>query len=298
MNYLIKKANLIALSILLISCGENSSTPITSDESSNEETVLTLTSISPTSGAVAGGTNVTLLGQNFSTGINVRFGAADCTNVSVVTSTQLTCVTPANSSGSVSITLTNTDGSSDTVANAFIYGSIPPTFSSVSPSSYINSQSTTLTVSGTGFVSGMTATVGGSNCTSVVVSSASQLTCTSPTGLGAGSYDVVVTSPTAVSVTGASAFSFRVAPTLTILKGSSAQGAFQSCQACHGSQGNLDIANFASLSNSLIAGQPDNSEIWQRMEGIGGDLMPPGGMRPAAERQALADWILDGALNN
>jgi IPT/TIG domain len=55
----------------------------------------TITSIDPTSGAVAGGTSVTITGTNFVSGATVTFGGVAATDVVVVNSTTITCTAPA-----------------------------------------------------------------------------------------------------------------------------------------------------------------------------------------------------------
>jgi hypothetical protein len=303
MKVLLKKTTIVLLSFLLVSCGENSTTYPSKDGATNpseEDNSIMLNSLSPTSGAVAGGTIVFINGANFTDETTVLFGVAACANLNFVSATQLTCVTPPNSTGSVSVTIASSGQTSVTQSNAFIYGNIPPTFLSVSPSSHINSQPTTITINGTGFVSGVTASIGGLACTSLSVNSGSQLTCVTPTGLTAGSYNVVVSNPGTGTTTGLSAFSFRTAPTLTVLKGSTNRGAFQTCQGCHDSgnpRGGLDISSYSSVRTRVISGDPVNSLMLERMGGIG-PLMPPGGMRGDSELQALSDWILDGAQNN
>src|SRR5262249_51234735 len=69
-----------------------------------------------------------------------------------------------------------------------------PTVSNVSPSSGPRSGGTRVTITGTGFAFGATASVGGSVCTSPVFVSGTQLTCTTGGGT-AGHVDVVVTNP-------------------------------------------------------------------------------------------------------
>src|SRR6185436_15415662 len=59
-------------------------------------------SLAPSAGPVAGGTAVTISGENFVPGlISVSFGGAAATNVVVLNSTTLTCVAPAHASGAV-----------------------------------------------------------------------------------------------------------------------------------------------------------------------------------------------------
>ena len=80
-----------------------------------------LTGVNPNSGSITGGTSVTLSGSNFASGATVSFGGSQATNVNVVNGSSITAVTPAHSAGSVSVTVSNPDGQSDTLSNAFTY---------------------------------------------------------------------------------------------------------------------------------------------------------------------------------
>lgn len=79
-------------------------------------------SVSPTSGAAAGGGTLTLTGTQFQTGMTVSLGSNSCTSVSVSSSTSATCTIPAGS-GSVAVTATNPDGQTGTLSSAYSYGS-------------------------------------------------------------------------------------------------------------------------------------------------------------------------------
>jgi hypothetical protein len=81
----------------------------------------TLTSISPTSGNIGGGTPVTLTGTNFVNGATVRFGALAAASVTFNSATSLTAVTPAQAAGTVSVTVTNPDTQNATLSAAFLY---------------------------------------------------------------------------------------------------------------------------------------------------------------------------------
>lgn len=82
---------------------------------------LSLTSVSPTSGGTAGGTKVTIAGSGFQSGARVAFGGNAATNVKVVSTTSITATTPAHAAGTVSVTVTNPNGQSATLLNAFTY---------------------------------------------------------------------------------------------------------------------------------------------------------------------------------
>ncbi len=85
-----------------------------------------MTSISPTSGPVAGGTSVTITGTNLTGATAITFGGAAATSATVNSSgTQIVVVSPAvSSSGTVNVTVTTPGGTSATSsASQFTYGS-------------------------------------------------------------------------------------------------------------------------------------------------------------------------------
>ncbi len=85
-----------------------------------------VSSVSPTNGSTTGGTSVTITGTNFLSGANVTFGGAAATGVTVISSTQITAVTPAHAAGAVDVVVTNPDGRSGSLASAFTYATPPP----------------------------------------------------------------------------------------------------------------------------------------------------------------------------
>jgi hypothetical protein len=80
----------------------------------------TLESISPTQGGDVGGTTVTLTGTNFMSGATVTFGGVAATNVSVASTTELTCVTASHDSGTVDVVVTQ-GAYSSTLSGGFSY---------------------------------------------------------------------------------------------------------------------------------------------------------------------------------
>jgi IPT/TIG domain/Viral BACON domain len=81
---------------------------------------VTVTGVSPSSGPTAGGTAVTITGTNFLSGATVSFGGNAATSVVVVSSTSITCVTPAGSAGYVTVSVTDSDGTGSE-SNAYLY---------------------------------------------------------------------------------------------------------------------------------------------------------------------------------
>jgi hypothetical protein len=83
-----------------------------------------VSSISPNTGATAGGTHATLTGANFVSGATVTFGGAAATSV-VVSPSQISVNTPPHKPGSVNIVVTNPGGQSGTLASGFTYHKHP-----------------------------------------------------------------------------------------------------------------------------------------------------------------------------
>ena len=82
--------------------------------------------ISPDHGSTAGGTSVLISGSNFRTGAVVRFGGSTASVVSV-SAGQIQVMTPAESSGTVNVTVQNADAQAGTAANAFTFAATAPT---------------------------------------------------------------------------------------------------------------------------------------------------------------------------
>lgn len=90
------------------------------------DAVPSVTSVTPNTGPTAGGTSVSIKGGGFVSGASVTFGSTIATNVSVVSSTAINATAPAHLAGTVSITVTNTNGQSGTLAKAFTYTAPAP----------------------------------------------------------------------------------------------------------------------------------------------------------------------------
>ncbi|MGB6834128.1 MAG: IPT/TIG domain-containing protein [Candidatus Acidiferrum sp.] len=172
----------------------------------------TVTSVSPSSGAAGGGTEVTITGTNFASGATVTFGSATATNVVVSNSTSITATTPAGTAGPVTVTVTNPTGQGGSLGSGFTYVT-GLTVSSVSPSNGAPAGGTAVTITGTDFASGATVTFGSAAAASVVVVSATEITATTPAGT-AGAVTVTVTSG-AQNGTLPNGFTYVIPPTVT-----------------------------------------------------------------------------------
>jgi hypothetical protein len=160
----------------------------------------TVTSITPNSGPGAGGTPVTITGTGFLAGATVSLGGTAATSVNVVGSTSITATTPAHVAGAVSVVVTNSDTQSGTLTNGYTYLNPAPTVTAIAPNTGTTAGGTSVTITGTGFVTGATVSVGGTAATAVNVVSGTSITATTPAH-AAGAVSVVVTNSDAQSGT-------------------------------------------------------------------------------------------------
>ncbi|MEW6127530.1 MAG: IPT/TIG domain-containing protein [Acidobacteriota bacterium] len=170
----------------------------------------TINSVTPNSGSSDGGTAITISGTNFVNGATVTLGGTAATNVSVLSSTTINATTPAHAAGIVNLVVTNPDNQSATLTNGFTYNAPPapaPTITGISPNTGTVAGGLTVTISGTGFVSGATASFGGTPATNVNVVSATSITATTPAHT-AGAVDVTVTNPDNQSATLTNGFTY------------------------------------------------------------------------------------------
>jgi len=178
----------------------------------------TVASINVATGGILGGTAVTITGIGFLTGATVLFGANDATSVVVVSSTSITCVTPAGTTGAVvSVTVVNTDLQSGSLPSAFTYWAAPTiTPYGISPNTGVTTGGTSVTIDGSGFRTGATVTFAGVPATSVVVVSDVVITCITPNASVVGGAVVVVTNTDGQDATDAVSFTYTAAGPMLI----------------------------------------------------------------------------------
>lgn len=82
--------------------------------------LATVTTISPATVLVAGGTAVTINGTNLAGNKGVQIGGVAATNVVVVSNAKITCTAPAHAAGAVNVVV-NDDGGDVTVTNGVTY---------------------------------------------------------------------------------------------------------------------------------------------------------------------------------
>ena len=153
-------------------------------------------SVSPDNGPVAGGTFVTIKGNNFDGATAVNFGGnAAPVGWFVRSSDSIQAIAPAGGgTGAVVVTVTTPNGTSSTTptpTNVFNYVT-GPTIQSVYPGGGTTLGGTIVTISGVGFSSVTSVTFNGVAATTYLVDSPTEITATTP-GPGSGNVPVVVT---------------------------------------------------------------------------------------------------------
>jgi hypothetical protein len=184
--------------------------PVAAGADTSVSTVPTISAVSPNSGPVTGGTDITITGTNFLSGATVVIGqghksgagAIPATNVVVVSPTEITAVTGGGAKAFVwKVFVTTSAGTSAATSGAsFTYTPIP-TVSKISPNNGPTTGGTPITITGTGFVSGATVVIGqgagaGAGAipaTDVVVVSSSEITAVTGGGARAGKFGLFVT---------------------------------------------------------------------------------------------------------
>ncbi|MHB8233548.1 MAG: IPT/TIG domain-containing protein, partial [Solirubrobacteraceae bacterium] len=116
-----------------------------------------VTKVSPRKGLASGGLTVRIKGSNLANVTAVRFDSEDATNVQVKSTHEITAVSPQAVAGNADVIVTTTSGSSaPSSADQFKF---VPTVTSLSPNSGSNSGGAGVTISGSGFALGASATV-------------------------------------------------------------------------------------------------------------------------------------------
>jgi hypothetical protein len=119
-----------------------------------------VSSFSPTAGAFTGGAEVTILGSNFENGVVVRFGSIAGTIVTT-SPNRIVVKAPAQAMGTVSLAVVNPSGKGVLLPSAFTYRTTAPSVTNVEPKTGPAAGGTEVTISGTGFQSGVSVSVNG-----------------------------------------------------------------------------------------------------------------------------------------
>ncbi len=168
--------------------------------------------MSPTEGPTTGGQTVTLTGSGFRAGMQVTFGGVLATGLNVVSTTEATVITPAHpAAGVVDVSVTTTGGSV-TLPGGYTFV-IAPTLTTVGPPQGPTTGGQSVTLTGTGFRTGMQVRFDGVLAALVSVApGGTSATVTTPPH-GAALVGVSVTTPGGTSTLGNS-YTYVAAPAL------------------------------------------------------------------------------------
>jgi formylglycine-generating enzyme required for sulfatase activity len=172
----------------------------------------TISSVSPTSGPLEGGTEITIRGTHLTGTTSVRVGGAVATEVVVANDTMVTALTPASTPGAKTVSVTNPDGTAN-LTNGFTYV-LGPTIWGVSPNVGLTAGGTAITITGTNLAGTSSVTIGGVAATSVVAVNNTTVTAVTPAG-AAGAANLSLTTPYG-SATASGAFTYQLYGTPTI----------------------------------------------------------------------------------
>ncbi|WP_330228880.1 IPT/TIG domain-containing protein [Nocardia sp. NBC_00508] len=169
-------------------------------------TTPTLISVSPNSGAAAGGNTVILTGTGFTGATAVNFGATAALSFSIDSDTQITATVPGGT-GTADVTVTTIVGTSNPVSYTYIPA---PTLTSVVPSSGPSTGGNPVILTGADLTGTTTVLFGATPAVEFVVVSDTQISAVAPAGTGV----VDVTVATAGGSSGPVTYTYVPAPTL------------------------------------------------------------------------------------
>lgn len=170
---------------------------------------LGLSAVSPSSGDDSGGTLITITGTNLKYTESVTIGGAECSDLEISNDTQMSCTTPAGTAGAAPVVVINSIG--QTATTTFTYLNVP-IIEDIQPRVGAIAGGDTITITGSGFVEGLSVDMGGVACT-VTSFASDSIEC--ETAAHASGYVVTkITNPDGESTT-ARLYAFRPNPTVS-----------------------------------------------------------------------------------
>jgi hypothetical protein len=163
-----------------------------------------VTGLSPTSGATAGYTSVTITGTGLADATGVSFGSTPAVGFTELSPFSIDAIAPPGAS-TKHVTVTTPGGTSATSpASEFTYATAPiasgaPKITSISPASGPLAGGTTVTISGMYLTSAAGVSFGAATTTQITIVSSTKIKVTVPAGQGGGPVAVTVTTGAAES---------------------------------------------------------------------------------------------------
>ncbi len=93
---------------------------------------IDIDAVTPNTGAAAGGETVTITGPNVVPVFNIQFDGVPATSITVISATELTCVTPAGTAGATVDVFMQGSGT-DTIVDGYTYDGFGGTFEDIGP---------------------------------------------------------------------------------------------------------------------------------------------------------------------
>lgn len=198
-----------------------------------------VTSMLPANADAAGGNLIVISGTGFASGATVRFGTALSPNITVAGTTAIIATVPPGTAGmSVTVLVTNPDGSVVAVPTPFTYNAAPISalaVTSASPSTGAATGGTVVTISGTGFLPGATVYFGTTPGANVSLTDSTLMTVIAPAGALGSAVNVSVTNSNGFTTLAPGSYTFGsgaatsvgggVQPTISALSPSSGTAA-------------------------------------------------------------------------
>ncbi|MBH0009803.1 IPT/TIG domain-containing protein [Salinibacterium sp. SWN1162] len=170
-----------------------------------------VTDLAPTSGPLAGGTEVTITGTGFTGATGVTFDGDAGTSFTVVSDTEITVSSPAHGAGAAAVVVEHPIV--DAAAGDFTYTD-GPAIASLTPDIGPVAGGTVVTITGTGFTGATGVTFDGEDGTSFDLVSDTEITVSSPEH-DAGAVNVVITHPGGDSAP--EPFTYLATPAVTLV---------------------------------------------------------------------------------
>ncbi len=150
-----------------------------------------VTQVSPNTGSTSQVTAVTIFGGNFYSGAQASIGSTPLTSVVIKSSFQITATVPAGLAVGIYSIRVCTAGRCGTLADSFAVTGVGPILQSIEPTQGFNNAPNEVLLHGQNFQSDVSATIGGVPLQNMSRIDASLLRASVPSGMAAGSYDVV-----------------------------------------------------------------------------------------------------------
>jgi PKD repeat protein/uncharacterized protein YjbI with pentapeptide repeats len=179
----------------------------------------TLITVAPPTGPIAGDTQVTITGTNFTGATAVTFGGTTAASFSVENITSVIATVPAHAAGAVTVNIITPNGTA-VGTNKYTYIALP-SITSIAPVTGPVTGDTPITITGANLIGATNSesslynvSIGNTVLTNMTVVSAATIIGSTPAGI-AGPVNVNITTPNGTAVTGTYKFTYVNPPTFT-----------------------------------------------------------------------------------